>query len=143
MKIKQNMELLFWLNRSKVKSGQKAPIYIRVTIGGCHREISLGEKVAPAHWDGKSKRVKKAETLFRTINSKIVQAEADLDRHFNALQSQEDRVTPDMVKNAYLGKSEAKAKKEQIEKGKGTILFAFDEFIIRFEKMVEKGLRSY
>src|SRR5690606_40900931 len=27
--------------------------------------------------------------------------------------------------------------------GKDTILFAFDEFIIRFEKMVEKGLRSY
>lgn len=143
MKIKQKMELLFWLNKSKVKSGTKAPIYIRVTISGSHREISLGEKIAPEHWDGKSKRVKKAEPLFRSINLKITQAEVDLNRHFNALQTQVARITPDMIKNAYLGKTEAKAKQEQSEKGKDTILYAFDEFIERFEKMVDKGLRSY
>lgn len=32
MKIKQDMELLFWLNNSKVKSGAKALIYISLAV---------------------------------------------------------------------------------------------------------------
>src|SRR5690606_36950582 len=142
MKIKQKMELLLWIRRSHAKN-DVAPLYIRVTIDGISKEISLGVKINPKDWDIKSKRVKKTEPSYKVTNSKIIQAQVDLDRHFNGLLSQDDRVTPDIVKNAYLGKSETKAKKEQIEKGKDTILFAFDEFIVRFEKMVDKGLRSY
>lgn len=142
MKIKQNMDLLLWIRRSQTKN-DVAPLYIRVTIDGISKEISLGVKINPKDWDIKSKRVKKTEPSYKTTNSKIIQAQVDLDRHFNALKTQVDRVTPDMVKNAYLGKSEAKANTEKSEKGKDTILYAFDEFILRFEKMVDKGLRSY
>src|SRR5690606_17590105 len=124
MKIKQNMELLLWIRRSHAKN-DVAPLYIRVTIGGISKEISLGVKINPKDWDIKSKRVKKTEPSYKTINSKIIQTQVDLDRHFNALQTHVARVTPDMVKNAYLGKTEAKAKQEQSEKGKDTILYAF------------------
>ena len=95
MKIKQNMDLLLWIRRSQTKN-DVAPLYIRVTIDGISKEISLGVKINPKDWDIKSKRVKKTEPSYKTTNSKIIQAQVDLDRHFNALKTQVDRVTPDM-----------------------------------------------
>lgn|SRR5690606_28364702 len=123
MKIKQDMDLLLWIRRNQTKN-DVAPLYIRVTIDGISKEISLGVKINPKDWDIKSKRVKKTEPSYKTTNSKIIQAQVDLDRHFNGLKTQVDRVTPDMVKNAYLGKSEAKVNTEKSEKGKDTPFLA-------------------
>ncbi|HUH18402.1 Arm DNA-binding domain-containing protein [Albibacterium sp.] len=127
------MDFLLGIRRSQTKN-DVAPLYIRVTIDGISKKISLGVKINPKDWDIKSKRVKKTEPSYKVINSKIIQTQVDLDRHFNALQTQVDRVTPDMVKNAYLGRLETKANSEKSEKGKDTILYAFDEFIMRFKK---------
>lgn len=143
MKIKQNMELLLWLWRSKSNADGRAPIYVRITIDGKLKEISIGEKVFPSHWDNDRKRVTNEEPRHKAINSVLMQAEVDLDRHFMALQSQVERVTSDMVKKAYLGKTAIAKPVINTKEGKDTILYAFGEFIERFEKMVDKGVRSF
>jgi site-specific recombinase XerD len=80
----------------------------------------------------------------RVTNGKIDQARADLDKYFMVLQTQHDVVTPEMLKNAYNGLPAITAKKPTVPNlptGQ-TLLDAFDEFIAKFEKKVEKNHRS-
>ncbi|MCF0050648.1 hypothetical protein LXM25_11290 [Dyadobacter sp. LJ53] len=44
MNFKQNLPVLFWLNRKKAKADGKAHIYVRITIDGKYTEISTGRK---------------------------------------------------------------------------------------------------
>ena len=41
MKVKQEMELLPWVHKSKARTNGKAPIYIRITISGKSKEIAV------------------------------------------------------------------------------------------------------
>jgi len=50
MKIKQEMELLTWIHKSKAMENGKAPLFIRVTVSGKSREVSV-ESIAPENWD--------------------------------------------------------------------------------------------
>jgi len=144
MKIKQNMSLLVWIQRSKAKVSGFAPISIRVTIDGADTEISLGEKVEPRYWDVKGKSVDKDDTNYKKKNRKITEALVDLERYFDSLALQHDFVTPQMVKNVYNGKPaiEIKVDHEKVERAKTTLLNCFDEFIERFEKLVKSKKRS-
>ena len=78
------------------------------------------------------------------INIKIVQAQAEIEKHFLVLQFQFNHVTPVMLKNAYLGLplSHSKAKSEKAARPSQTLLEAFDEFITVFEKKAKKGIRQ-
>jgi hypothetical protein len=78
------------------------------------------------------------------INLKIVQMQAEIEKHFLVLQSQFNQITPVMVKNAYLGLplSHSKSKPEKATRPSQTLMAAFDEFILIFEKKAKKGIRS-
>ena len=143
MKIKQSMSLLVWIQRSKAKLTGYAPISIRLTIDGNDTEISIGEKVPPGSWDSKQKCVDKDVPEHKKINRKISDAITDLNRHFEALLHHYDIVTPMMVKNVYKGKPAIEIKiLKSVEKEEVTLLGTFDEYISRFQKLVDKKKRS-
>lgn len=103
MKIKQSLELLPWVHKSKVKANGKAPLYIRITIlGNPSKEISLGS-VEPRNWDASSKAVLKTEPGYRDINHRITEVSGELIRIYKKLcvQYAEEDVTPLMVKESY------------------------------------------
>lgn len=137
--MKQELSILFWLKRSVAKSSkdESAPIYIRITIDGRSKEISLGEKISTDQWNNEVKAVRGNHPDAKRINKKIFQAKVDLDRHFMVLQAQYKFVTPEMLKNIYEGRPAV------VEEQSITILEAFDMFLERFEKMVQKKFRSY
>ncbi|WP_316828586.1 site-specific integrase [Pedobacter miscanthi] len=145
MKSNQKLLLMFWLFRAKAtKKDGKAPLYVRITIDGKDEEISLSRKVHPDFWDTEKKKSTENSSDAKLTNKKILEVQVDLDRHFTVLQSQYEVITPLMLKNAYNGlpvlmkKYEVKQPIVPIP----TLLTAFDNFIVRFRKMVDKGIRS-
>lgn len=128
MKIKQDMTLLVWIQRSKAKVSGFAPISVRVTIDGISTEISLGEKVQPGHWNIKGKCVSRENPDDRVINRVIDAALVDLPRYFESLSYLNDTVTPLMVKYAFKGKDSTKAKKETEPVHAATLLNICQEY---------------
>ncbi|WEK21305.1 MAG: phage integrase SAM-like domain-containing protein [Candidatus Pedobacter colombiensis] len=139
MKIKHEIELLPWVHKSKKRSHGKAPMFIRVTFGGCQTEVSLKSVIDPDNWDVKNKLASKQEEDFRKINEKIQSSKVDLIRIYDALWHQFDSVTPEMVKRVYQGKSAIEDKKTIVmpDKQHQTLLMVFDEFIARIAKKVQ------
>ncbi len=107
MKQHQNLCVLFWLRKSKTTSGP-APLYVRLTIEGLRSEFALGRKAYPDKWLAKAGIMKGTNEEARTINHYINQVKTELHKHYNHLLSQYDLVTPEMVRNSYLGITESK-----------------------------------
>ncbi|MDR2271993.1 MAG: site-specific integrase [Sphingobacterium sp.] len=143
MKSNQKLLIMFWLRKGKTtKKSGTAPLYARVTIDGEDEDISVSLKIAPEYWDTESKKVTDPTTEGRKANLEIAQAEIDLDRFFTVLQSQHERVTPLMLKKAYLEYRHPSKKIVAPTAVDHTLLKQFDLFIEKFDKQVEKGLRS-
>lgn len=138
---KQNLSILFFPKKHLAKKAKdkKAPLYIRLTIDGDDTEISLSRKVVPETWDVESKQITANDAESKITNKKILAAQVDLDRHFLALQAQFSCVTVEMVKNLYEGRPAIPV--DPIEEI--SLLEAFDHFITRFEKLVNKKKRSH
>lgn len=105
MKIKHEIELLPWVHKSKKRSNGKAPLFIRVSIGGQNTEVSLNLNITPENWITQTKTASKAEENYKEINFKIQAVKIDLKRRYDELCLKHGTVYPIMVKNAYLGKS--------------------------------------
>ncbi len=134
---------MFWLRKGKTtKKSGTAPLYARVTIDGEDEDISVSLKIAPEVWDTNAKRVTDPSTEGRKANLEIAKAEIDLDRFFTVLQTQHDRVTPMMVKKAYLEYRHPTKKIVEPPPVDHTLIKQFEKFIIKFEKQVKKGHRS-
>ena len=140
----QKLSILFWLNRGKARNDKFIPIYARVTIDGNRDEISIGKMIQSDNWDNEVKRATKDDPDYKAINSKILQVEASLERHFTVLQTQHERITPLMLKNVFnnLPVHRKRGKIKEL-KTKYTLLMATDRVIADFKKMVEKKTRSY
>lgn len=142
MKSNQKLLIMFWLRKGKTtKKSATAPLYARVTIDGEDEDISVSLKIAPEAWDTNTKKVTDPSTEGRKANLAIAQAEIDIDRFFTVLQTQHDRVTPLMVKKAYL-EYKHPSKKIEAPPTDHTLLEVFNKFIEKFDAQVKKDLRS-
>ncbi len=102
MKVAQNMSIIFWL-RSAKNNDELATIMVRVTINGKRADWSLGKKVNPDFWITGAGQIKSAVKESKQINSYLNQIRGDLQNHYNILLSSNDSLTPEMVKNSFLG----------------------------------------
>jgi hypothetical protein len=146
MKSNQKLTLLFWLRKGKATKDGKAPLYVRVTIDGKDEDISIGRKVHPDDWNKTLKRVKGKGKEDKLTNQAIARAEADLERQFQVLQIQYDSVSPLMLKNSFLKVPITTVKKSNFVSVEAphcfTLLEAVDDFIGKFNKKAEIGIRS-
>jgi hypothetical protein len=93
-----------YLNRKKVTSDGKVPIYSRITIDGRKKEFSLGFKTLIDQWDNNTKSVMEPAIDAAVINAQILKSEIELKQRFLELQVMNECVTPKMVKNDYFRK---------------------------------------
>jgi hypothetical protein len=101
MKAKQDLSILFYLNRKKA-TRKGIPIYIRLTIDNQDCEISLGKKIRPKEeWDNEKKEVIEDTESARETNESISNAKKEITSHFTVLCANNDKVTPEMVKASY------------------------------------------
>lgn len=102
MKVNQNMAILLWLRTPK-KASESSTIMVRITIQGRRAEWSLGKKVNPEHWISKAGILKPSVKESKLVNPYLNQVRGDIQSHFNILVSQHEKVTPEMVRDAFLG----------------------------------------
>jgi len=140
----QKVSILFWLKKSKTTSDGTAPLYARITIDGEEEPISLGIKIKPQFWDTKLKKDTEPSTTARENNLRIAQADIDLDTHLKILRSQQEKITPLMLKNAYLGLPlNFNGQVNDLEALQiPSLLKVYEDFIKRFKKLVKKKERS-
>jgi len=139
MKIRnQEMDLLPWLMK-KNKREEKVLISIRITISGIRSEVSSEIFISPKDWDGEHKVILKSDKDYKTKNQQLQALKVDLKRCFDILCLQKDKIKPIEVKNLFKGKNQ----EPQTETPEHpTQIQVMDEFIDKFEKLVEKGKRS-
>jgi site-specific recombinase XerD len=146
MKNNQKLSLMVWLRKGKATKDGTAPVYIRVTIDGKDEEISIGLKVRPEHWDSETKRLCHGAPSFKTANKLIEDSLENLETDFKYLCKAFEKLTPLMLKKAFL-----KVPLEDLNKNGSskvasqsysTLLSAYDYYIINFAKRVEKKLAA-
>lgn len=101
MKSKQNLFILFYLNRKKA-TRKGLPIYIRLAIDGEECELSLGKKVRSGNeWHNETKQVKGDSDDVKEINASIISARKEITSYFTVLCTAHEKITPEMVKTSY------------------------------------------
>lgn len=103
MKINQNTSILFWLFKAKQSEDGKSPIYCRITIEGKRAEFSTGKKIKSTNWNAEQGAAKGSSEEAININRELRKIQAELQRFYDQLDATHDRVTAELLKNAYLG----------------------------------------
>lgn len=132
MKVNQDLSILFWLWKQKADATGKAPLYARLTIDGSRTQFSLGHKVLPAQFNKHSGMVKGSSEEAKTINNYLTLVKGKLQQHYNILITQHEVVTPEMVRNALIGKND----------GQKTLVEVFTYHNQQFEQKVKAGNRA-
>lgn len=132
MKLSQNFSILFWIYRSKVTKQGLVPIYVRITIDGDRAECSTKRVIEPDAWDSDKEKVIDTHAEASIINDYIRLVYGEINRHYNMLLATQTHVTPNMVKESYLGKGKAKQEKRTFAKH-------FDQYIKQLEEKVKVG----
>lgn len=101
----QRVSILFYLKKSKQNKQGKVLIYIRITIDGSRSEISTGLKVAPDMWNQAKARVMSKSDEGANINARLKAIEADIQKQFLLMESNEQVITARELANRVSGKS--------------------------------------
>lgn len=132
MKTIQDLSILFWIWKKRADSTGKAPIYVRLSINQNRIQFALGHKVIPTQFNTKSGLVRGNSEDAKIINNHLILVKAKLQQHYNALITQHEVVTPEMVRNAYIG----------IKEIPKTLVYAFKWHNDQFEQKVKAGHRA-
>lgn len=99
------VSILFYLKKSKQNKKGKVLIYTRITVDGIRSEISTGQNVLPELWNqNKSKVMAKSEDAMN-INARLKSIEADIQKQYLLMESNEQIITSRELANRVSGKS--------------------------------------
>jgi hypothetical protein len=105
--------ILFWVYSSRT-SGDKKPIYARVTVNGRRANFSLKLKVDPLLWDSNRHRAKGNSQSARILNGYLDQAYAKLVHCYQMLRLKDELLTALLIKATYLGEHETQRTLQEI-----------------------------
>jgi site-specific recombinase XerD len=130
MKSSQKFNLLLWVNKQKEKNGE-FPIYIRIYVDGVRKEIATKHFIKLIHWDDKKQRVKSIAPNSQLLNTVLDKDKLNLQHLFLESVSKGDKITPQMLKDKFLGIDNLPKEK--------TILEAFDYHALKMAELVKIG----
>ena len=145
--------ILFYLKKSKVDSNGLTPIYLRITVDGVRKEVSVKRRIEQSKWStaankavGRSSDIKELNAYLDIITSKLYQHHKDL------IESGE-RVTAQRIKNKFLGKTVQnktilqvfKTHNEQVKKliGNGFAAGTLDRYETVYNHLADFMLHKY
>ena len=121
----------FYIKRSAVRNRDgKAPIMVKISIDGDDKVLGTKLFVTPDLWENGKAKGKSAEAT--EINGQLKEVSARLTNHYHRILREEDFVTAEKLRNAFLG----------IGVMENCILKDFENMNREFEAMVEKGQRA-
>jgi site-specific recombinase XerD len=122
-----DLNLLFYLKKTKKNKAGEAPIYLRITVNGQRAELAVRKSVRSTDWDSKAQRVKGKIEKVRLLNNYLDEIENKVNRYYNIALQENQMVTAEQLKNVLAGK----------DKQKKMLIPVFDEYIKLIER--EKG----
>jgi hypothetical protein len=121
----------FRLNNQRLKDGKPA-IYLRLTVGNRRAEIATHQYIATMLWDQKMQYARGKTEEANKINSSLNIVKGDLQKHYNRLVALEQDISPELLKNEYLGIGERQK----------TLKELLDFYYSRFEEKVSSGKKA-
>ena len=131
MNMKSTYRILFLIRKKKLNKDGLTNIMVRVTIGGEKAEFSSLAFVKPETWSPLGKvlgRTKEAQQ----INDSLDKIKIALDKHYKAILEKDGYVTPNKLKDTYLGK----------EIRKTTVMSLYNVKVEQKRNLVGKTIRS-
>ena len=121
----------FYIKRSAVRNRDgKAPIMVKISVDGDDKAVGTKLFVTPDLWENGKAKGKSAEA--NEINGQLKEVSARLTNHYHRILREEDFVTAEKLRNAFLG----------VGVMENCILKDFGNMNREFESMVEKGQRA-
>lgn len=124
--MKSTFKILFFIRKDKISALGKAPIYVRITIDGQLCQFSTKSDISVKLWDPKSNRAQGRTEEAANINSYLDFVKKNLIESYQTLYKYNDLVTPNAVRDKFLGKDEKET----------TLLGMFADFIAKQEKLI-------
>ena len=116
--MRSTFNILFYIKRNEPKKDGRVVIMVRVTINGVRSQFSSKLLVQPGQWDSKKEQVKGQVAEARNLNRLLENIRSSLNVYFNKFMSIDGHVTPEQLRNIFLGHEE----QEQ------TIISFFDKY---------------
>jgi len=116
--MRSTFNVLFYIKRNEPKKDGRVVIMVRITINGIRSQFSSKLLVQPDQWDSKNERVKGLVAEARNLNRLLENIRSSLNVHYNKFMSIDGHVTPERLKNIFLG----------LEEQEQTIISFFDKY---------------
>lgn len=100
--MRSTFNVLFYINRNKIKKSGKCPIMGRITVDGKLTQFSIKEEIAPAGWSVKEGRSIGKDKSDRELNKKLEEYKQLLAKYYNKQVEEDAYVTAESLKNALL-----------------------------------------
>ncbi|WP_346856335.1 site-specific integrase [uncultured Draconibacterium sp.] len=104
--MKNELNVLFVLRRSRTDGTGKAPIYLRITVDGERAELSANRKIDPKKWNSKSQRATGRSEGSRTLNDYLDNLDSKIRRNYNSLYDAGKEISPVVLKEMIMGTHE-------------------------------------
>ena len=98
-----NYSLLFYLKKPKNYVSGPVPIYLRITVDGIPKEISISRSVDPSRWRPKANRAAGTKEESRTLNSYLETLVRNMENVHTALVKENATITAESLKMRFLG----------------------------------------
>lgn len=98
-----NYSLLFYLKKPKNYVSGPVPIYMRITVDGIPKEVSIGRSVDPSRWRPKANRAAGTKEESRTLNSYLETLVRNMENVHTALVKENATITAESLKMRFLG----------------------------------------
>ncbi len=133
MTTSHTFSILFWMYSSRAKNNQ-ASIYVRITVNGKPKNISLHRKGDVKAWDSSKQRLKGTNHNAVQTNLFLDQTHAKLFQIYQDLRIKNELITTELIKAHFLG---------MYEQGK-TLCQLLDYHRLKSEKVLAAGtLRNF
>ena len=116
--MRSTFNVLFYIKRNEPKKDGRVVIMVRITINGIRSQFSSKLLVQPEQWDSKNERVKGLVAEARNQNRLLENIRSSLNVHYNKFMSIDGHVTPERLRNIFLG----------LEEQEQTIISFFDKY---------------
>ncbi|ARN77940.1 recombinase [Nonlabens spongiae] len=97
--------ILFYLKKNKVDSNGQGPIYLRITVDGKRKEVSVKRRIEIEKWNTSANRAKGRNTSIKELNTYLDIITSKIYEYQKELIQDGEIVTAEKLKNKYLGKT--------------------------------------
>ncbi len=105
-KMNHSFSQLFYLKGKHFEKDVKVPIYLRLTVNGQRRELSISHKVDPEKWNARTGRMRGTNLEATQLNQFLDTVRSKVNKIHRQLIEDDKPFTSSDMKNLYSGKGE-------------------------------------